>query len=157
MIGWCGGYKTMLFVFQIRLILWCIFGTIKFVNPPCQVHPYGIPLSLFQKVAVSWCLSALLLQAAPLCAHSRVSINIVLQSLVRACVVATFLVWFLPGEWKDNMCCGCWFFLPLLLVLSASVSEVSASVAWWSVSGVGYCMRHLWRNWLLWKVGRLAQ
>ena len=57
------------FVWQRIFILWYIFGFIKIVNPPCQVHPYVILPPLLEKVDLSWFLGALLFQDATSCAH----------------------------------------------------------------------------------------
>ena len=84
---------------------------------------------------------------------SRVSSNIIWKILVRACEVSSVLVQLLPGKYGY---CGCLFVPPLLFGLSASESEVAASVACWSVSVGGYCT-DMWRNWRLGLVVRLER
>ena len=94
-----------------------------------------------------------------LCLHvhtSCVSSNIVLQNLVRDCVVDLVWVQLLHKEWEDNRCWGWWFFLLLILGWSEPVSSVVASSACWLIYEVGYCMHHRWKHWLLVKVGRLV-
>ena len=157
MIGCGGGSTNVLFVCWRRFILLSVFDIIKFFDPHCQLHPYVLPLRLFQNVVVSWCLGTLLLHAVTLCSHLP-------------CIHKYLFAKSGEGLW----CCPClgsvvaWrvgrrpvlrlmFFLPVLFVLSSSVSVVGASVVCCSLSWVGYWIQHLCQNWILGLVEQLAQ
>ena len=151
-----GGSTTIFFVCWGLFILWYVFGIIKLVNLPCQVNPHVITLRLLEKVAVSWCLVALLFHAAPSCENFPCVQQYLLENYgnglwgcpclgsVSACrvqvlwllVFTTLTIWFLCIQIIS--CCICCIMVSIWgRILNTFVATLDTGVGWMVGTMVG--------------------